>query len=220
MKPKHNSLAYDRVPAGNLIVFDIYTGDQEYLTHDAMTQEANRIGLEAVQLIAQTVEAPTPETLREWLTTPSVLGGQTVEGVVIKQVEPLLFGKDKKVLMGKFVSEHFREVHKREWKLSNPTQSDVVQTICDTYCTVARWDKAIQHLRDDGKLCHDVTDISMIIKAVPGDVAKECREDIMQTLWEHFWPQIRRRVTSGLPQYYKEKLAKDQLNLEAESEIQ
>jgi len=31
MKPKHNALAYDRVPQGNIIIFDILTGEEEYL---------------------------------------------------------------------------------------------------------------------------------------------------------------------------------------------
>jgi hypothetical protein len=43
--------------------------------------------------------------------TQSILGGQLIEGVVIKPLIPL-FGVDKKTLLGKFVSERFKEAHR------------------------------------------------------------------------------------------------------------
>jgi hypothetical protein len=33
-RPKHNALAYDRVPKGNIILFDVNSGDQEYLSYE------------------------------------------------------------------------------------------------------------------------------------------------------------------------------------------
>ena len=47
-KPKHNALAYDRVPAGHIILFDINVGHEDYLPYDAVREEAERLGLEAV----------------------------------------------------------------------------------------------------------------------------------------------------------------------------
>lgn len=38
---------------------------------------------------------------------------------------------------------------------------------------------------------------------------KECKEDIKNELFDHFWNNIRRGVNAGLAEYYKEKLLKE-----------
>src|SRR5579872_1098661 len=43
-KPKHNTLAYDRIPDQHLIVFDINTGNESYLPYAEKADEARRIG--------------------------------------------------------------------------------------------------------------------------------------------------------------------------------
>lgn len=43
---------------------------------------------------------------------------------------------------------------------------------------------------------------------VPADVEKEERAEILDALWTAFWPKIRRGITAGLPQWYKDELAK------------
>ena len=50
-KPKHNALAYDRMPKAHLIVFDINDGHESYLSYAAKHEEAERLGLECVPLI-------------------------------------------------------------------------------------------------------------------------------------------------------------------------
>ena len=47
-KPKHNALAYDRVPAGHIIIFDVQPGLEEYLSPTEKAAEAARLGLECV----------------------------------------------------------------------------------------------------------------------------------------------------------------------------
>ena len=51
-------------------------------------------------------------------------------------------------------------------------------------------------------------DIGMLIKAIPEDILKEEGEAIKDALFAHFWQFIRRGVTRGFPEYYKEMLAK------------
>jgi hypothetical protein len=212
-KPKHNSLVYDRIPRNHVIIFDINTGEEEFLSYEAKKVEAERLGFEVVPLLYSGMVEEI-DAFRGFLDTTAILGGQKIEGVVVKPVNYDLFGRDKKVLMGKFVSEAFKEVHSTTWKQDNPSSGDMLAIIGAKYCTAARWNKAIQHLREAGQLEDDVRDIGKIIKEVPEDIKKECEEEIKDALMGWAWPHIRRVVTRGLPEFYKERLLAKQFEKE------
>ena len=108
--PKHNALAYDRIPAQHIILFDVNPGLEQYLTSDEKCEIAAALGLECVAELFRGIVEDVNQ-FRALLDTQSVLGGQKIEGVVIKPIGYDQFGRDKKCLMGKFVSEAFREVH-------------------------------------------------------------------------------------------------------------
>lgn len=206
-KPKHNVLVYNRIPKDHLIIFDINTGHEEYMPYEEKQLECQRLGLEVVpQLFYGKIEDI--QHFRTFLDTTSCLGGQKVEGVVIKNYQR--FGLDKKVLLGKFVSEAFKEVHAREWKAANPTQGDVLQQLIRSLKTDARWHKAVQHLREAGSIESSPRDIGPLLKEVQHDIEKEEQDYIKQKLFEWAWPHIRRGVTAGLPEWYKEQLLKTQ----------
>lgn len=208
-KPKHNALAYDRVPTANIIIFDITVEDGGFLSYEDKAVEAARLGLEVVPRLF-TGKLATIDQFRQFMGTVSVLGGQAIEGVVVKPVGYDLYGTDKKVLLGKFVSEAFKEVHRKSWGEANPTNKDIIQKICDEYTSAARWNKAIQHLREAGKLLDDVKDIGPIIREIPEDVLKECEDEIKDKLFTYAWGHIKRGLTRGFPEYYKELLMKRQ----------
>lgn len=207
--PKHNSLSYSRIPKNHLIIFDINPAHEEYLTYNDKVVEATYIGLEVVPII-EFGKIETPTQLLNHLEKESILGGQKIEGMVIKNYSR--FGIDKKVLMGKYVSEAFKEVHAKEWKLSNPTKSDVVQSLIVGLRTNARWQKAVQHLKERGELTQSPKDIGNLIKEVREDISKECEDEIKQALFHWAKDQIMRGVTAGLPEWYKEELVKLQFN--------
>ncbi len=206
-KPKHNVLAYDRIPDKHLILFDVNPGEEQYLDRAAKEAEAKRLGLEVVPCLFQG-KVSTASELERLLGTVSILGGQKIEGFVIKNYQR--FGRDKKVLMGKFVSENFKEKHKQDWKEGNPSQNDIIQLLVNTYRTPARWDKAIQHLRENGKIEDSPKDIGKVIKEVPKDLLAECGEEIKDTLFRWAFPDLVRGVNRGVAEYYKEKLFKKQ----------
>jgi hypothetical protein len=211
-KPKHNTLAYARVPAMHLIVFDINTaGEEMYLDHAAKFTEAARLGLECVPLI-YSGKLDGIEQFRSFLDRESILGGQKIEGVVVKPRDYALFGVDKKCLLGKFVSEAFKEIHGGEWRKENPTSKDILEGLGSKYRTPARWNKGISHLRDAGTLEGSPRDIGKLIKEVQSDVEKECTDEIKQALYDWAWPHIRRTITYGMPEWYKEELLKAALN--------
>lgn len=204
-KPKHNTLAYDRVPKNNLIVYDIQIGLGDYLSPADKAEEADRLGLECVPLLFEG-KMEHMEMFNSLLETMSILGGSQVEGVVVKNYN--LFTQEKKIAIGKYVSEKFKEIHGADWKKRNPGKMEFIQLLIDKYRSVARWEKAIQHKRDEGLLEHSPRDIGMLIKEVPEDVLKECEDEIKEKLFKHFWPIIRRGITRGLPEWYKQLLAK------------
>lgn len=216
--PKHNTLTYSRVPKNHLIVFDICTGVETYLTPAEKRAECERIGLECVPCFydgfTEAASWDRERTLskgwaEELLSKESVLGGCRVEGFVIKNYS--VFTQEKKIAIAKYVSEAFKEKHLTEWKSANPTQTDIVQTIISELRTDARWNKAIQHLRDDGKLTDSPQDIGPLIKEVQADIEREEEDYIKDRLFKHFRSQIIRATTNGLPEFYKAKLAESQL---------
>ena len=222
-KPKHNTLAYDRVPKNNVVLFDINNGDESYLPYSNVIVEAERLDLEVVPLLYAGMVRSADE-LREFLKTQSFLGGQSIEGVVIKPIGYGLFGLDKKALMGKYVSEAFKEIHHGEWKKNNPTQSDVLEKVGLIYKTPARWNKAIQHLREAGQIEDSPRDIGKILAEIQKDTLKECENEIKEELFKAAWPKIGRILTSGFPEWYKNELLNKQFegvkNETAESQMQ
>src|SRR3990167_2787362 len=206
-KPCHNTLAYDRVPINNIILFDINIGEEEYLDYDAKYAEAQRIGLEVVPLLYRG-RVDSAEFLLSFLERTSILGGQKVEGVVAKNYRR--FGLDKKALMGKFVSELFKEVHAGEWKKNNPSGKDFIGNIVLKFKTEARWHKAVQHLREAGSLTDSPKDIGALMKNVHRDIDEECGGEIKELLWKHAAPHIKMGVASGLAEWYKRELLKSQ----------
>lgn len=214
-KPKHNTLAYDRVPTKNIILFDINTGLERYMSWGSMHDEADRIGLEVVPILCSG-KIDSLDVLQNLLDTPSILGGTKIEGFVVKNYS--LFTQEKKVAMGKYVSEAFKEVHQGEWRKSNPTDADIVSMLVTQYRTPARWNKAVQHLRDAGTLTDSPKDIGNIMKEVPADILKECEEEIKEKLFKHFWPKIARGVISGAAEWYKEELLKSAFTKEGTDE--
>lgn len=213
--PKHNALAYGRIPANHLAIFDINTAEETYLGPSAKQAEAERLGFEVVPLIYQGRIA-SADQFRALLDRVSFLGGQKIEGIVVKNYQR--FGPDKKALMGKFVSEHFKEIHQGEWKAANPSSGDVLDRIVRALTTPARWDKGIQHLRERGALTDSPKDIGPLIKEVQADVLAECKDEIVEKLLAYALPYITRGVIKGLPEYYKQKLLERQFEAKSPEE--
>lgn len=216
-KPKHNSLAYDRIPEKHLIIFDINDGHESYLGPIQKMEEAKRLGLEHVPQILFT-ELVLGDVM-ELMNRTSVLGGQKIEGIVIKNYSK--FGEDGKVLMGKLVSEEFKEIHQKEWKIGNPTSKDIVFLISEKLKTPARWHKALIHLRDKGQLQQALQDIPNLMKEVKEDIKAECMDLIIKDLLAFALPTILNNTIKGLPEWYKDELLKlqfDEIKVENKEE--
>lgn len=207
-KPRHSTLAYERVPAGNVILFDVQPSLEEYLPHQGVAQAAADLGLEAVPLLHTGMVDV--DLLHRLLETESVLGGGPVEGLVCKPLEPVFDEQTGKALMLKHVSERFKETHRKTWPKSG--QKDVVTQLAESLRSEARWEKAVQRLAEQGTLEESPRDIGALVLAVQEDVLAEEREAIAETLLGHFERAIRKGVVVGLPEWYKERLLQQQFD--------
>jgi len=204
-RPKHNTLAYGRAPTGGFILFDVDDGLQNYMSRKEKEAEAKRLGLEIVPAFFEgTIDKF--EDLQNLLMTDSYLGGCKIEGFVVKNYS--LFTIDKKVMMGKFVSEAFKEKHSKDWKNAHPGKNDVLANLIAIYRHENRWKKALQHLRDAGQLKGEPSDIGLLMKEIALDIQKEETEIIKDKLFQWAWKHIAKGVINGMPEWYKEQLAK------------
>lgn len=204
-KPKHNCLAYSRVPRNHIIIFDVMMQDGHYLSPTVKREEAQALGLECVTPFYTGPGAEIGlDTLQNYFEYDSVLGGCKVEGVVVKNyLQTDEYGHPQ---IGKFVCPAFKEKHAHQWKTPSVQREEFVASLAQSLCTEARWHKAIQHLRDAGKLQEGPEDIGPLLKEINADVLREESDDIKEALFKHFWPQIARGITKGFPDWYKNEL--------------
>lgn len=202
-KPKHNVLAYDRIPNGHIALFDLDNGQGEFLERSVLEHAARDLGMDCVPELYRGTISLGADAFAAFLERQSFLGGQLIEGVVIKPEGRNLFGEDKKLLMAKLVRPEFKEMHRKDWKTSNPRAGDIVQLIGQSLRTPARWHKAVQHLRDAGRLKGAPEDIGPLMKEVPSDILKEEGDAIREQLFKWAWPKIHRIANAGLAEWYK-----------------
>jgi len=205
-RPKHNTLSYSRAPKEGLVLFDIDDGLENYLSRPDKEEEAKRLGLELVPALYQG-KVENFEELQKLLELDSYLGGVKIEGFVVKNYN--LFTADKKVKMGKFVSEAFKEKHRTDWKAGNPNKADILELLALTYRHEGRWQKAIQHLQEKNLLTNDPTDIGILMREISLDIEKEEVDNIKDKLWEWAKRKILAGATRGFPEWYKLKLAEE-----------
>lgn len=206
-KPKHNTIEYARVPDQFIILFDVNPSHEAYLSRAEKEAEAARIGLEIVPVFYQG-KVTSAEQLLQFMERDSCLGGAKIEGFVIKNYQR--FGRDKKALMGKYVSEAFKETNKENWKGNKTGITEFTELLVQTYKTEARWRKAVQHLRELGKLEGSPRDIGILLKEVHADILKECGDEIKEKLLNHVRNTFSRGVVRGLPEWYKRELLNQQ----------
>lgn len=199
-KRRQNKLNYLRIPDGFLVLFDVDSGGT-YHSIEEIQQWAERLGVTAVQQLwtGKAGEALDVERVNAFLNGESQLGG-TPEGVVIKNYARLLNGK---AMMGKVVGSHFKEVK----AVVKEQGSSPVAAIVKAYRTEARWDKAIQHLREEGKLDETMRDVPVLLKEIFSDIEAEESENLKNLLWQTFRKDILKGAADGFASYYQKRLS-------------
>ena len=214
--PRHNTLTYGRVPEGNVVIYDIDTGQQHYLDYDQKYEECKALGLECIPRLWQ--GKVTTKVLEEVMESASFLEG-TIEGVVLKPVGYDVFDADKKVLMGKLVATTFREKNHIKVK-KTPSTKDFLLSLADALATDARFEKSVQAMRDDGMLTNSTSDIGALMKVIVADIREEEGQWLEDEIVKHFKPdrlvrEVLRAVASRIPDWYKAKLLDGKSNAES-----
>ena len=208
-RPRHNTLAYRRVPEGHIALFDADTGVQAYVAYEEKQRIAAQLGIEAVPRLFEG-RLTSKEQLEELLRTKSFLGGAAIEGVVIKRVAGSpLFGEDGLPVRAKYVSARFKEAHANNPDWKRTSQTEFLRALADSVSGPARWEKVVSGLRAEGLIAADSpVEIGRIIRHIRDDVRDECLDDIKDSLWEHFERRFLAAVTKGFPEWYKERLSR------------
>lgn len=200
--PKHNTLAYDRIPTNHICLFDVLD-EGKWLDR---LEVAIWAGLLSVDVIPELYSGPaTIDTIMGLLQTKSYLGGQTLEGVVVKNYgQTIEYAGRLQTLFCKYVREEFKELHHQNQDYI--PNKEKTAALFSEYRIETRWDKAIQHIRDAGELENSPRDIGKIIAEVPADILSENEAEIKDRLWSLYKKDFTKIVTRGLPEHYKKKL--------------
>lgn len=204
-KPRHSTLAYDRIPHNHIALFGVRYDDGTFASYNDLKGWAFLLGIDTVPLIF--LGLTTPAKMLELVDGQSFLGGQKREGVVVKRrVDWELYGTAQHIMGGKYVTDGFKEVHRKDWAKLN-TSKGAIEVLKDSVRTEARWNKAIQHLRDNGEFTGSVKDIGKLIKEVQQDLSEEEKENLKSQLWKIYGTDILRAATNGFVDWYKAKIA-------------
>lgn len=209
-KPKHNTLKYDKIPLNHLVLFGSSTiGLGDWARWHTLTGWADALDIDVVPVL---FEGPAhhwgTKELDALLDRQSFLGGTSIEGIVVKNYErPVAIGGEFiPVMSGKYVSEAFKEQHQKTWK-AEKTPGGQWGGFVESFQTEARWEKAYQHLRDDGELLHDPKDIGKLIREIQSDIASEHEDEIRDFLWKIYGKELLKASGRGAAEWYKRKLA-------------
>ena len=219
-KPRHNVLTYDRVPKNHLMLFGVSNdrGRDLSVSHHTLMNYAQELDIDYAPMAGGyewEVNEPVPrpftiDEVEKLLGTESYLGREIIEGVVMYHDREWYWSAADvtyPIVAVKVVRQEFRERHKNTWTGTHTVKGgwDVYK---ESFATPARWEKAVQHLRDDGRLEGEPRDIAALIKEVHRDITEECREDILADLWRMYSSELLKASTRGMPEWYREKIGK------------
>jgi hypothetical protein len=204
-KPKHNTLSYQRTPTNNLVLFDCLINGS-WADRDSLKNVALSFGIDLIPELGLGTDFSVDD-LRPLHDRESYLGGEKVEGVVIKNYgKSILLGGQVMPLFVKFVRSGFKEQNDVNFRATNP--KDNLADYILSFRAEPRWIKAVQHLREDGTLTDSPKDIGPLIREIKHDIRTEESASIKDALYKFFIDEIVRRSTGGFPEWYKEQLIK------------
>ncbi|MCK4814319.1 hypothetical protein KA005_01000 [bacterium] len=213
-KPKHNVIEYDRHPQNHIVLFGMESSDPHFeYSYGELLAWAELFKFDTMPLLFQG-QLPNGiefEFIEQLLDNESYLGGHKIEGFVVKNWTQMVdqFGQVSWPMAGKFVSEKFKEKHGQHSRNAKLSGWNAVKA---QYQSEARWQKAVQHLKEEGLLLGEPKDIGPVLKEIQRDIIEECKDEIMHELWAVFHKELLKYATLGFPEWYKMALAKGEIN--------
>lgn len=192
-RPKHNTLKYAREPQNNLILFDVLT-EGRWLSLSELIVWSEKLKIDLIpELFSGAVNV---DKIKTFMQLDSFLGGEKIEGVVIKNYATQTFTK--------YVQESFKERNADEWKTKK--SGGGMPEFIASFKSQARWEKATIHAKEKDELTVSPKDIGMLMKMVAQDVREEETENIKNHLFQYYIDEILRVSVRGFPEWYKNKL--------------
>lgn len=188
--PKHVSIQYDNTPKNNLMLFAVKE-DCIWQGHIEVCAHARHLGIDEPQLVST-------------YKNDSYLGG-TREGLVYS----IISDDCTSITKYKKVSDQFLEVKKElkeRKKAMRGSKVDSWSEFKERFRTEARWNKAIQHLREANKLTETNKDIGQLHKEVMQDIISEELDNINQYLYKNYTKDLLKHAVEGLAEFYSNYL--------------
>lgn len=203
--PKHNTLKYNGVPKNNLVLFDVVSQGR-FVKRDELEKLAKQFEIDVIPEFFKGLM--TADMIPQFLETESFLGGEILEGIVIKNYDQtILLGGQVFPLFTKYVRESFKERHTADWKVRQP--KDSLASWVEGFRNEARWQKAVIHAKEKGLIEQTPRDIGALVKMIQEDIKEEETENIKAFLYKCFIDDILRKSVSRFPEWYKEQLLKN-----------
>lgn len=184
--PKHNTLAYERVPQGHLVLFGGSDATGAWMHRGELEELAGELRFDVTPVLSHLTDIDPVDTtaivehLRGLVDGPSFLGGKR-EGIVIKNYgKQIHYNGIMSPIFCKLVSDGFKEKHNENWKPGR----DLLADLLNGYRSEARWQKAVQYLRE-------------------------------RKLAQHYRDEVRRIAVRGLPEWYKQSLVSEPVEVPA-----
>lgn len=203
-RPKHNTLKYDRAPAGGFILFDV----QDALTNEFWEPAGHcQWPLEYAHTVGGTVLEPlvflTRSAIIDWASEraqmQSQLGG-AVEGFVFKE-----YSASPERAIVKVVRDEFKELHKSNEEYIRTGPRNGLDKVLAKLGGPARYTKALSHLRERGECANAMQDMPKLMQELHTDLEADNAE-IRDLLWDVFGKEIKRQLGGGLALWYKDQL--------------
>jgi len=218
MKNKtHNTLSYKTIPKNHLMLFAAKIIKEDRMISDrlALKKLADAVQIDVVHTLYQG-KISKEEELEKYMGKESFYGGCVEEGIVIKNyTKELMIGAEiLPVLTAKLVRKEFQEKNGIRWS-KEEARPGKLEGIKAKYKSIARWEKAVQVLKEIDKYTGSPKDIGLLISTVQADLTVEEKDSIKDDLWQIDGKAIVSASTHGLAEWYKDKLLKEQSDNES-----
>jgi hypothetical protein len=216
-KPNHNTIKYDRVPLNNLYLFGAMVGDtQDHMITGGLIEMAKHLEIDPPNvIICGLVESV--EELKEFMTHQSYLGGSAVEGVVIKNYnrtyDPLQVHSQEYIgypMAAKYVREDFKISNAKQWNTIDRKKG--VDAIVDMFLIGDRFQKAIQHLDEEGKITYTKKDLQHLIPEFFNDLMDEKKEVMTGMIMGDVFKALKKRANAYVVSSWIDHLAERQFD--------
>ena len=212
-EPRHNTIKYDRVPLNNLYLFGAMLGSDHMVT-GGLVEIAEHLDIDPPNIMSSGM-VENAEELKEFMTQQSYLGGSLVEGVVIKNYnrtyDPLQVHSQEYIgypMAAKFVREDFKRANAKQWNTVDRKKG--IDAIVEMFFTGERFMKTVQHLKDEGKIDYQKSDLKYLIPEFFGDLMDEKKEEMTRIIMSEIFRVLKKRASGYVVKSWIDHLTEKQ----------